>query len=67
MHVIKIIIHHEQVEHTVKYAKIVQDLSSIGVIDNINNKSNRNMSIYLGRPLEEGMATHSSVLAWKIP
>ena len=21
----------------------------------------------LGRPLEEGMATHSSVLAWRIP
>ena len=23
--------------------------------------------LWLGRPLEKGMATHSSILAWKIP
>ena len=31
------------------------------------NEGHQSLIPGLGRPLEEGMATHSSILAWRIP
>ena len=31
------------------------------------NAGDQGLIPYLGRPLEKGMATHSSILAWRIP
>ena len=46
---------------------LIQDFPVAQVVKNLPVKETRVQSLGREDPLEEGMATHSSVLAWRIP
>ena len=41
--------------------------SKITIVGDCNHEIKRNLLLGWEDPLEEGMATHSSILAWRIP
>ena len=43
------------------------DLSTAGVLEEYSSTGDRGSIPVLGSPLEKCMATHCSILAWKIP
>ena len=46
---------------------LIQDFPVAQVVKNLPAKETRVQSLGREDPLEEGMAAHSSVLAWRIP